>query len=241
MRGNMLTLIGSLGVVGLLVVGFALAIEYTQVDLMNTITAGALLSIAAFLKVTDYLSPVLSYFGLLWSDVVERGTLVEISPSFGGLGYNTGYSLTGCVLDITPTHVHLLCTKPYVTLGNQLGTDKFLDTSGKITSVTAYAASNTNSSTYAANMYGGTSSVQQNKQPQRMNNVGGKEVVRDDKNDKDEMSAKAYIERDFLKTKMVVSISTTAFVNSNIARLVSWVPVINLQRVNTFKVKVGDK
>ncbi len=108
LRGNFLNLFGSLVSVGLIVVGAVAALLQSGVTFGSTLTGTSLLAVAAFLKFPDFLTSAIAYFGIVCSDILERGDIVEISTPVLATGGGKGEGLIGGVLLVTWTHVHFL-------------------------------------------------------------------------------------------------------------------------------------
>lgn len=236
-RGNMLTLIGSFVAAIVIIIGVIMAVREAGIDLNAAISGGMLIFAVSLLPVANYLAPILSYFGILWNDTVERGDIVEITPNIGGMASQMNFcqgslngSMIGVVVDITPTCVKMLCHKPYSTLmaggpSSGSGGDRVLDEKGSLVT----------SSTLMAN-------VAKRKQQQQQGTTGSAaslaanskssssgDVVINVERERDE---RLYVERDFLKTKMIASVPTPSFAGCIIVRYYAWTPVANLQRVD---------
>lgn len=113
LRGNFITFVGSLGVAGIIGIGLRVALIKAGQQLTYLLTGGVLLAAITIFRFSDYVSPIMSYFSILWSDMIERGNIVEISPNYSGLGVGSAGSLVGCVLEINLGHVKMLVIKPY--------------------------------------------------------------------------------------------------------------------------------
>ena len=140
LRGNFLTLLGSVFGASLCVLGFYLAIRTSRLDLGEALSKGSLLALVGFFKLADHFSPLLAYYKILWSDLVERGTLVEVNMTTGGFSHVR--TVSGCVVALDSTFVTLLCygehSNPnafeqshYIDAEGNLKTLKSLETTGK--------------------------------------------------------------------------------------------------------------
>jgi len=222
-RGNLMTLFGSSVSAIIVLIGARLAIQEIGIYFSAALTGGTLFAIATFIKAADYISPIFTYFNLLWSDLVERGDIVEVSSTLSGFCYATGYTLVGCVLDITITHVYILSIKPYSTLGNLIGNDKCLDRQGNLISVNSIHSrvpgkQTTNPHNLTVGTFTTPAATTINMSEPEVNEYGPGDTT--------------YIERDMIKINMVVAIPITQFACNFISKHVSWVPVINLQQVS---------
>lgn len=236
LRGNFLNLVASIGSLGLMLGGVRLALMYANIDLTATFTTATGIALISFFKISENFTPVIDHFSLLFTDYVERGDLVEISPNLGGLN-SAGYSLAGCIMDIGVFHVTLLCTKSYKTLSSIIGQDRFLNSQGRLVP-----------STYFQTSAAGTPGVVNNThnpapQPTTYNETSGSHSLPPTasttsttrvQNSCPYTQTAEYLERDFIKTKTVVRIPIHVFTTSIVARNVSWIPVVNLQQVNRY-------
>jgi hypothetical protein len=208
-RGNMLTLLGSFSIVIILLVGLKVSLQEANIDFNAALTGGAIIFLVSFLKVADFFSPVLSYFGLLWSDLVQRGDIIEVTPNYMSMGSNMSVTFTGCILDITPSCVSMWCTRPYDTLMSSTNiVDRFIDSNGSINNHTG--------------LMSGLS---------KRNEAKTKNNSRSNLNSTDSL-ARHYIERDFMKIKEIIKIPTNLFASAIIIKHVSFVPIVDLQRID---------
>lgn len=237
LRGNFLTLVGSSGVVALILGGLKLALEHSDFDLGTTLTTATGIALISFFKLADFFAPILSYFTILLTDSFERGELVEVTNLIGGLNGVVGTSLTGCVMEIGPFQVSMLCTKPYSTLASLVGPDKMLNRQGQIVPATTFQNQVQRHFTNMSPLNAGSSA-----------NLHAPVVgvstthhipatsLNSESNTASDFSASLsngviYLERDFVKTKMVVRVPTNIFANCILGKHVSWVPVANLQQI----------
>jgi hypothetical protein len=230
-RGNMLTMAGSLVSAIILLIGMIMAVKEAGINLEDSLSGGGLLFLITFFKVADWFSPVLSYFGILYNDTVERGDIVEVSPMLGGVGNQQlpssgvlNNSICGCVVDIGPSCVKVMINRSYSTLlGTSNGSvhDKFLNDAGDLTNVSGFISASSVSS------YSSSSSTRNNNNKTNTTTTGTQSIGIGAGDNGD----RKYIERDFMKTKMMIYVPTATFGGCTVARAFAWTPVANLQRV----------
>lgn len=248
LRGNFLTLVGSVVSIVLILAGARMALGYADVNLTTSFTTAAGLALISFFKIAEIFAPVFAYFTILASDSIERGDLIELASNVNGFSTESGgNSLVGCVMDIGSFQVSLLCTKPYKTLSTIAGNDKVLDMKGNLTSYMALhhqqqqQQKQQTPSGVAKPIKKTKKSVSVNMTNATTNNTenndgggGGNKDAEGKGHTSGEPSAAIYLERDFIKTKMIVKIPTHIFASYTMGRHVSFIPVVNLQQIGRF-------
>jgi hypothetical protein len=216
LRGNFLTLLGSVVALGIVLVGLKLSLDELNGDsLVAGVGSGTALALVSYFQLSSYLAPLLAYFNLLWSDHVERGDVIEVSSTLGGIGRGSqGASLTGCVLDITPTCLTVYCTKPYNTAyGPAASCDVFLDGEANVTNISNYIAK------------------QQQQKQRNLEEEQGGPFGRRPTSPPLATPCDEYLERDFWKTRLMVYVPTEKATSSILAKYSTWTPVASMRRL----------